>query len=114
MSDTLTSSDRWRNLTTKKKLMILYVASMPFIVYGIVEYFEDRSNFEKRLDEITLDMVSCESIDRTLYLNSMSVERSEKVDQVMLNLWVEGNCENPDSPYWRGTDWVPNEYLDVR
>ena len=114
MSNTLTLNDKWQNLTTKKKLMILYLVSMPFIVYGIIEYFQDQSNFAKRLDDITLDMVSCESIDKTLYLNSMSMGRSEKVDQVMLNLWAEGNCENPDSPYWRGDDWVPNEFANVK
>ena len=94
--------------------MILYLVSMSFIVYGIMEYFQDQSNFEQRLDNITLDMVSCESIDKTLYLNSMSMGRSEKVDQVMLNLWAEGNCESPDSPYWRGYDWVPNEFANVK
>ena len=110
----MTLNDKWRNLTTKKKLMILYVVSLPFIVYGIIEYFQDQSDLEKRLDNITLDMVSCEMIDRTLYLNSMSMGRSEKVDAVMMNLWVEGNCDNSDSPYWRGESWVPDEYLDVK
>lgn len=53
-------------------------------------------------------------IDKTLYLNSMSMGRSEKVDDVMTNLWFEGNCENPDSPYWRGEDWIHNAPLDVK
>ena len=110
----MTLNDRWQNLTTKKKLMILYVISIPFIVYGIVEYFQDQSDLEQRLDNVTLDMVSCETIDKTLYLNSISMGRSEKVDEVMMNLWIEGNCENPDSPYWRGENWVPDEYLDVK
>ena len=110
----MTLNDKWQNLTTKKKLMILYVISIPFIVYGIVEYFQGQSDLEKRLDNVTLDMVSCEMIDKTLYLNSISMGRNEKVDEVMLNLWIEGNCENPDSPYWRGENWISDEHLDVK
>ena len=88
--------------------------SIPFIIYGAIEYFERQSDFEDRLDHITLDMVSCETIDKTLYLNSMSVDRNEKVDSVMLDLWFEGNCENSDSPYWRGEDWSPSNSLHVK
>ena len=114
MGNNLTLKDKWQNLTTKKKLMILYVISIPFIVFGILEYFQSQSDLEKRLNNITLDMVSCETIDNALYLNSISMGRSEKVDQVMMNLWLEGNCENPDSQYWRGENWVPGEPLDVK
>ena len=110
----MTLNDKWQNLTTKKKLMILYVLSIPFIVIGVVEYFQGQSQLEKQLEDVTLDMVSCETIDKTLYLNSMSMGRSEKVDEVMMNLWLEGNCENPDSPYWRGENWIPDEHLGVK
>ena len=110
----LTLNDGWKNLTTKKKLMILYVISIPFIAYGVVEYFQNQSDLEKRLDNITLDMISCETIDNALYLNSISVGRNQKVDEVMMNLWLEGNCDNPDSPYWRGESWNPGEPLDVK
>ena len=88
--------------------------SIPFIIYGVIEYFEHQSDLDDRLDQITLDMVSCEIIDKTLYLNSMSVDRNKKVDDVMLDLWFEGNCENPDSPYWRGDDWGPSNPLNVK
>ena len=108
------SSNRWRDLSTKKKLIILYLLSIPFIIYGAIEYFERQSDLDERLDQITLDMVSCEIIDKTLYLNSMSVDRNKKVDAVMLDLWFEGNCENPDSPYWRGEDWNPNNPVNVK
>ena len=95
-------------------MFILYLLAIPFIIYGIIEYFERQSDFEDHLDQITLDMISCEIIDNTLYLNSMSVDRNKKVDSVMLNLWFEGNCENPDSPYWRGEDWSPSKPTDVK
>jgi len=107
-------SNRWQQLPIKKKLIVLYVVSTPFIIYGAIEYFQQKSNFEDSLDQITIDMMSCETIDKTLYLNSMSVSRSEKVDSVMLKLWFEGNCENPDSPYWRGEDWIPSIRVDVK
>ena len=110
----MTLSNRWENLPTKKKLMILYAVSIPFIIYGAIEHFQRQSNFEEHMDQVTLDMMSCETIDKTLYLNSMSMGRSEKVDAVMTKLWFEGNCENPDSPYWRGEDWVHSAPLDVK
>ena len=109
----MSSGKRWQDLSAKKKLTILYLLSVPFIIYGAIEYFERQSNFEDRLDQITLDMVSCEIIDKTLYLNSMPAERNKKVDAVMLDLWFEGNCENPDSPYWRGEDWKPVNPVNV-
>ena len=109
-----TKNNRWQQLPTKKKLIILYVVSIPFIIYGVIEHFQQQSNFEDRLDQITIDMMSCETIDKTIYLNSMSVSRSEKVDTFMLNLWFEGNCENPNSPYWRGEDWIPSTHVEVK
>lgn len=109
-----TKSKRWQQLSTKKKLIILYLVSIPFITYGIVEHFQRQSDFEDSLDQITLDMMSCEIIDKTIYLNSMSVNRNEKVDTVMLNLWFEGNCEDFDSPYWRGEDWIPSTPVGVK
>ena len=110
----MTSNNRWQNLPVKKKLIILYLLSIPFIIYGVIEYFERQSNLEDHLDQVTLDMVSCEIIDKTLYLNSMSVDRNKKVDAVMLELWFEGNCENPDSPYWRGEDWSPSSAVNIK
>ena len=110
----MNSSNRWQRLPIKKKLVILYIVSVPFIVYGVIEYLERQSNFEDRLDQVTLDMVSCELIDKTLYINSMAIDRSEKVDTVMLELWFEGNCENPDSPYWRGEDWIPSTTIGLK
>ena len=109
-----TKGNRWWQLSVKKKLIGLYVVSIPFIIYGVMEHFQHQSNFEERLDQITIDMMSCETIDKTIYVNSMSLSRSEKVDVVMLNLWFEGNCENPDSPYWRGEDWVPDVRMDMK
>ena len=109
-----TKSNRWQKLSTKKKLIILYVVSIPFIIYGVIEHFQHQSNFEDSLDQITIDMMSCETIDNAIYLNSISVNRSEKLDTIMLNLWFEGNCENPDSPYWRGEDWIPSIHVDVK
>lgn len=110
----MSSSNRWRDLSTKRKLIILYLLSIPFIIYGVIEYFEHQSNLEDSLDNVTLDMVSCEIIDKTLYLNSMSVDRNKKMEAVMLDLWFEGNCENPDSPYWRGEDWSPSNPGNVK
>ena len=109
-----TKNNRWQQLSTKKKLIVLYVVSISFIIYGTIEHFQHQSNFEDSLDQITIDMMSCETIDKTIYLNSMSVSRSEKMDTVMLNLWFESNCDNPDSPYWRGEDWIPSIHVDVK
>ena len=108
-----TKNNRWQQLSTKKKLIVLYIISIPFIIYGVIEHFQHQSNLKNNLDHITIDMMSCEKVDKIIYINSMSLNRNEKVDTVMLDLWFEGNCENSDSPYWRGEEWIPsiNEYI---
>lgn len=93
------------------------VLTLTWIITFTVVFFmiDERANY---LDAVPLEELSCEIIyDYKMDANQKQSSISGDLTNVFAILdkkWNQMVCNNPDSPYWRGTDWKWPDSIDGR